>query len=74
MRGFRKLCIQVRILLPKRDVTLTEEGLVTSPSYELSRKYLKRGCGGVLAFKLKATTGLSEPISTRFKLVSRAGK
>jgi O-acetylhomoserine/O-acetylserine sulfhydrylase-like pyridoxal-dependent enzyme len=49
---------------------LTAQGVASSPSYQLGRKYLKRGYGGLLSFKTKAGAGLSAPVFNRFKLVS----
>jgi O-acetylhomoserine/O-acetylserine sulfhydrylase-like pyridoxal-dependent enzyme len=71
MRGLREFGIQVCIVLPECHSTLTDLGLTTNPSYDLSTKYLKRGYGGVLSFKLKAATEL---ILTKFKLVSLGGR
>ena len=45
-------------------------GLTSSPYYELAKKYLKNGFGGVLSFKLKDGTSVAEGVINNLKLVS----
>ncbi len=45
-------------------------GLKTSPYHSIAQKYLKRGFGGVLTFKIKGGTVLAEKIVNGVKLIS----
>jgi O-acetylhomoserine/O-acetylserine sulfhydrylase len=45
-------------------------GLTASPYYELSKKYLPKGAGGVLSFVLKATKEKAVKLVEHFELVS----
>lgn len=45
-------------------------GLVSSPYHELAKKYLTRGFGGVLTFKLKAGKEAADQLVNSLKLVS----
>ena len=45
-------------------------GLPESPSHALARKYLTRGFGGVLSFKLKAGKDAADALVNRLRLVS----
>lgn len=49
---------------------VTYPGLESSPYHELAKKYLKRGFGGVLSFKLKAGSGAADKFIDNLKLVS----
>ncbi|NPA36511.1 MAG: O-acetylhomoserine aminocarboxypropyltransferase/cysteine synthase [Chlorobi bacterium] len=45
-------------------------GLNSSPFYKLAKKYLKRGFGGVLSFKLKGSSEMADKLINNMKLVS----
>lgn len=45
-------------------------GLASHPSYELAKKYLNRGFGGVLSFKLKGDRAKVEKFVNSLKLIS----
>ncbi|MFY0674082.1 MAG: O-acetylhomoserine aminocarboxypropyltransferase/cysteine synthase [Bacteroidia bacterium] len=45
-------------------------GLKSSPYYELANKYLKRGFGAVLSFKLKASKEKADALVNNLKLIS----
>ncbi len=45
-------------------------GLNSSPYHELAKKYLKRGFGGVLTFKVKGGEAVAEKIVNNVKLIS----
>jgi O-acetylhomoserine/O-acetylserine sulfhydrylase len=45
-------------------------GLENSPHYPLAKKYLKRGFGGVLTFKVKAGKTVADKIVDKVKLIS----
>jgi O-acetylhomoserine (thiol)-lyase len=45
-------------------------GLTSSPFHELAKKYLKRGFGGVLSFKLKGDASAADKLINNMKLVS----
>ncbi len=45
-------------------------GLKSSPFHALAVKYLKRGFGGVLSFKIKGDTGMADQFINSMKLVS----
>lgn len=45
-------------------------GLESSPYKTLARKYLKRGFGGVLTFKIKGDTGKADKLIDNVKLIS----
>ncbi len=45
-------------------------GLNSSPYHELAKKYLKRGFGGVLTFKVKGGEAVAEKIVNKVKLIS----
>ena len=50
--------------------TVNYPGLESSPYYELARRYLKRGYGGVLTFKIKGGKSTAEKFVNQLKLVS----
>lgn len=52
---------------------LTGEGLARDPSHSLSREYLTKGSGGLIAFKLKENLDISALLA-KFKLVSRGNR
>jgi O-acetylhomoserine/O-acetylserine sulfhydrylase-like pyridoxal-dependent enzyme len=62
-----RVCIQSFTMY---NFTLTVQGLASNSSYQLGRKYLNRGDGGLLSFTTKAGTGLSWSVFEKFKLVS----
>ncbi len=45
-------------------------GLISHPSHELAKKYLTRGFGGVLSFKLKGGRERAEKFVNSLKLIS----
>lgn len=45
-------------------------GLASSPYNELAKKYLRRGFGGVLSFKLRAGKGAADELVNRLTLIS----
>ena len=45
-------------------------GLENHPSHELAKKYLKRGCGGVLSFGVKGGGAAGSQVVDGFKLIS----
>jgi O-acetylhomoserine (thiol)-lyase len=45
-------------------------GLASSPYHELAKKYLKRGFGGVLSFKIKGPEGTADKFINNLSLVS----
>jgi O-acetylhomoserine (thiol)-lyase len=45
-------------------------GLKSSKYHELAKKYLKKGFGGVLTFKLKGDAGLADKLIDNVKLLS----
>jgi len=45
-------------------------GLVSSPYHELAKKYLKRGFGGVLTFKVKGGKAVADKMVDNVKLIS----
>ena len=45
-------------------------GLASSPYHELAKKYLKRGFGGVLSFKIKGPEGTADKFINSMSLVS----
>jgi O-acetylhomoserine (thiol)-lyase len=45
-------------------------GLKSSPYHELAKKYLKRGFGGVLSFKIKGSEGTADQFINSLSLVS----
>jgi hypothetical protein len=45
-------------------------GLESSPHYVLAKKYLKRGFGGVLTFKVKGGQEVADKIVNNVKLIS----
>jgi len=58
--------------LEKRDevVWVNYPGLKSNPEYQLSQKYLKRGFGGVLSFKLKGDKENADRFVDSVKLIS----
>jgi O-acetylhomoserine/O-acetylserine sulfhydrylase len=64
--------LEIASFLEKQDAVeyVNYPGLESSPYYDLAKKYLKNGFGGVLSFKLRAGKNAADFIVNNLKLVS----